>query len=117
MASECIGKIDVCICMDSGALDYEQMWVTSSLRGVAMVDFKVSIGKDGYHSGEVGGVVPETFRVVRQLLDRIDNSLTGKVADCFQTPVPEWKQKEAEELCELKGMEMCTKYALQNPNI
>lgn len=39
--------------------------MTSSLRGVVMVDFKVTIGKDGYHSGEVGGVVPETFRVVR----------------------------------------------------
>jgi acetylornithine deacetylase/succinyl-diaminopimelate desuccinylase-like protein len=76
-ANHFIGKIDVCICMDSGALDYDQMWVTSSLRGVVMVDFKVTIGKDGYHSGEVGGVVPETFRVVRQLLDRVDDSVTG----------------------------------------
>jgi hypothetical protein len=43
----------------------------------------VQCGKDGYHSGEVGGIVPETFRIVRELLDRIDDSHTGKVAEKF----------------------------------
>lgn len=38
-ASEAIGKIDVCLCMDSGAMDYDHLWLTSSLRGVALVDF------------------------------------------------------------------------------
>lgn len=48
-----------------------------------MVDLKVDCGKGGYHSGEVGGIVPETFRVVRVLLDRIDDSMSGKVVECF----------------------------------
>lgn len=78
-----IGQIDVCLCMDSGAMDYDQLWMTSSLRGCALVDFNVWAGQDGYHSGEVGGIVPETFRIVRQLLDRIDDSKTGKVIDQF----------------------------------
>ena len=74
-----IQNIDVCFCMDSGCLDYKQLWYTSSLRGVAAVDLKVECGQTGYHSGEVGGIVPETFRIYRQLLDRIDNSETGLV--------------------------------------
>jgi hypothetical protein len=47
------------------------------LRGVCIVDLTVEAGKVGYHSGEVGGVVPETFRIVRQLLNRLDDPETG----------------------------------------
>ena len=36
-----------------------------------MVDLKVECSTSGYHSGEVGEVVPETFRIIRTLLDRI----------------------------------------------
>jgi len=64
-AKEATGVPDFLFCMDSGCIDYEQLWMTSSLRGVAAVDFEVKVGKAGYHSGEVGGIVPETFRIVR----------------------------------------------------
>ena len=74
---------DVCFCMDSGCLDYKQLWVTSSLRGVAAVDVEIGCGKTGYHSGEVGGIVPETFRIFRALLDRIDNPKSGTVSKEF----------------------------------
>jgi hypothetical protein len=69
--------------MDSGALDYEQLWTTSSLRGICIVDVTVQGGKIGYHSGECGGIIPETFRIVRQLLDRLDDSKTGRVHEAF----------------------------------
>lgn len=65
MAKETIGEPDVVFCVDSGAFDYEQMWMTSSLRGICIIDLTVEIGAAGYHSGETGGIVPETFRVVR----------------------------------------------------
>jgi acetylornithine deacetylase/succinyl-diaminopimelate desuccinylase-like protein len=86
---------DAMFCMDSGALDYEQLWLTSSLRGICIVDVTVEAGKAGYHSGEVGGVVPETFRIVRQLLNRLDDPVTGEVTKEFQVPVSEEKRKEA----------------------
>jgi acetylornithine deacetylase/succinyl-diaminopimelate desuccinylase-like protein len=82
-AEPLIGKPDAMFCMDSGALDYEQLWLTSSLRGICIVDLTVEAGKAGYHSGEVGGVVPETFRVVRQLLNRLDDPVTGEVTKEF----------------------------------
>ena len=52
----------------------------------------VECGKMGYHSGEVGGIVPETFRIMRELVDRLDDSKTGKVLlKELDVPVPDWK--------------------------
>lgn len=73
VAKELIGKPDYLFCMDSGAFDYKSMWLTSSLRGICIIDITVSAAKGGFHSGLVGGVVPETFRVLRELLNRIDD--------------------------------------------
>ena len=88
LAKDFIGAPDFCFCMDSGAFNYNQLWCTSSLRGVCIVELKVEFGLSGYHSGEVGGIIPETFRITRALLDRIDNSATGQVADEFQVEIP-----------------------------
>ena len=78
-AKDFIQKPDIMFCMDSGAFDYKSLWLTSSLRGICILDITVSAAKGGFHSGLVGGIVPETFRVLRELLDRIDNVKTGMV--------------------------------------
>ena len=83
VAKDTIGVPDVVFCMDSGAFDYDSLWITSSLRGVTVVELSVEAGKQGYHSGELGGIIPETFRVIRELLSRVDDSVTGKCADEF----------------------------------
>jgi len=72
----------------------------------------VECALSAYHSGEVGGIVPETFRVVRALLDRVDDTLTGKVADVFQSPIPEWKIKEANEVAATQGEKLYEKFPL-----
>jgi len=41
IAKEAIGEPDHCFCMDSGAFDYNQLWITSSLRGICIIDMKV----------------------------------------------------------------------------
>jgi hypothetical protein len=89
------------------------MWLTSSLRGVCLVDLTVSAGKGGYHSGEVGGIVPETFRVIRNLLDRIDDSKTGKVIPELHSELPSYARPEAERMAALSGDGMCTKYKME----
>lgn len=113
LSEEYIGKPDCLFCLDSGCLDYEQLWITSSLRGVAMVDLKVECGTSGYHSGEVGGIVPETFRIVRALLDRIDDPKTGKVVEEFQSALPDWKVKEAHEVVASQQKQLYEKFPLQ----
>ena len=80
------------------------MWCTSSLRGVTIVDATISGSKTGYHSGEVGGILPESFRVLRTLLDRVDDKETGKVLlPELHVDIPDWAQKEAEIMAALSG--------------
>ena len=86
--------------------------MTSSLRGICIIDLTVEIGAAGYHSGETGGIVPETFRVVRQLLDRLDNSETGEVCAELQCPPPQWKLDEAKALAQAAGKTMYEKYPI-----
>jgi len=112
IASERIGTPDVCLCMDSGAFDYESLWMTSSLRGICIIDCTVECGAGGYHSGEVGGIVPETFRIVRTLLNRLDNSETGEVTAELQSEPPQWKLDEAKHLAALAGKEIYEKYKI-----
>ncbi|CDW83647.1 peptidase m20 [Stylonychia lemnae] len=112
LAEDVIGKPDACFCMDSGALDYDQLWLTSSLRGVCNVDLTIEGGKVGYHSGETGGIIPETFRVARALLNRLDNCDTGRVTEDLQVPVPDFKQQEADSLSEKYGDKLFKKYNL-----
>lgn len=65
------------ICLDSGAGDYEHLWTTNSLRGGIEADLKVSVVEEGLHSGDASGIVPSSFRILRGLLDRIEDVKTG----------------------------------------
>lgn len=112
MSADYVGKPDCLFCMDSGCIDYERLWITSSLRGVAILDLEVAAAQGGYHSGEVGGIVPETFRVVRALLDRIDDRATGRVVESLQSEVPKWKLDEARDIVADQGSKLYEKFPL-----
>jgi len=85
--------------------------MTSSLRGIICVDVNVEAAMGGYHSGEVGGVVPETARIMRVLLDRIDDSKTGMCCEALNCEIPERFKVEAKFMADLSGKEgMCDKY-------
>ena len=72
--------------------------MSSSLRGCLGINVTVSGAKEGYHSGEVGGIIPETFRVLRTLLNRIDDPKTGIIVPDFATEIPYAAIKEAENM-------------------
>ena len=74
-----IGTPSLVICLDSGCLDLERLWVTTSLRGLAAGTLRVQILTEGVHSGEASGVVPSSFRICRELLDRIEDSFDGRI--------------------------------------
>lgn len=111
-AKDFIGAPDYMFCMDSGCFDYERIWLTSSLRGICILDLTVEIGAAGYHSGETGGIVPETFRVVRQLIDRLDDAVTGNVCAELKVDPPAWKLEEAKAMAAAAGNSMYSKYAI-----
>ena len=74
-----IGTPSLVLCLDSGCLDYERLWVTTSLRGLASGTLRVQILTEGVHSGEASGVVPSSFRICRELLDRVEDSFDGRM--------------------------------------
>jgi acetylornithine deacetylase/succinyl-diaminopimelate desuccinylase-like protein len=74
-----IGTPSLVVCLDSGCIDYDRMWVTTSLRGMITATLTVDIVTEGLHSGDVSGMVPSSFRIARSLLSRIEDETTGRV--------------------------------------
>jgi acetylornithine deacetylase/succinyl-diaminopimelate desuccinylase-like protein len=91
-----LGSPSLVLCLDSGCLDYERLWVTTSLRGLVGGTLRVDILHEGVHSGEASGVVPSSFRIARQLLDRIEDSATGRILlDDLHVDVPADRRAQA----------------------
>jgi acetylornithine deacetylase/succinyl-diaminopimelate desuccinylase-like protein len=74
-----IGTPSLVICLDSGALSYDRLWLTSSLRGNLVVTVRADVLLEGIHSGQGGGVVPSSFRILRRILSRIEDETTGRI--------------------------------------
>lgn len=74
-----IGTPSLVVCLDSGCIDDQRMWITTSLRGLVGGTLTVDIVTDGLHSGDVSGMVPSTFRIARTLLDRVEEAATGAI--------------------------------------
>jgi acetylornithine deacetylase/succinyl-diaminopimelate desuccinylase-like protein len=102
--SKLIGSPNLIIGLDSSCMDFTKLWTTSSLRGVFSINLKVSLLKLGYHSGNGGGIVADSFLVMRMLLDRIEDGKTGKLKDDWLYPViPDDKVEEIEHLATVLG--------------
>ena len=74
-----IGTPSLVICLDSGCLSYDRLWLTSSLRGNLVASVRVDVLTEGVHSGVGGGVVPSSFRIVRRMLSRVEDEATGEI--------------------------------------
>ncbi|HXO03712.1 MAG TPA: M20/M25/M40 family metallo-hydrolase, partial [Stellaceae bacterium] len=74
-----IGSPSLVVCLDSGCGNYDQLWLTTSLRGVVAGTLNVEILSEGVHSGHASGIVPSSFRIFRQLLSRLEDEATGEV--------------------------------------
>ncbi len=74
-----LGEVALVVCLDSGAGNYDQLWLTTSLRGMVSGVLKVEILTEGVHSGDASGVVPSSFRILRNVLDRLEDSATGRL--------------------------------------
>ncbi|HXZ50014.1 MAG TPA: M20/M25/M40 family metallo-hydrolase [Usitatibacter sp.] len=99
-----MGRVGLVVALDSGAGNYEQLWVTTSLRGLVNGTLTVDVLTEGVHSGDAGGVVPSSFRVARQLLDRLDDSRTGAVKPAqFACAIPLERLAQAREAAAILG--------------
>ena len=84
-----LGDVSLVVCLDSGAGNYDQLWLTTSLRGVVTGTLKVEILTEGIHSGDASGLVPSSFRILRHVLDRLEDSATGRMLpESFHCQIP-----------------------------
>jgi acetylornithine deacetylase/succinyl-diaminopimelate desuccinylase-like protein len=106
-----IGKPDLVIGLDSGCGNYEQLWGTTSLRGLVNGVLSIEVLTEGVHSGDASGVVPSSFRIARELLARIEDSATGLVKDsAFHAKVPPERMEQARRAAQVLGDEIWLKF-------
>jgi acetylornithine deacetylase/succinyl-diaminopimelate desuccinylase-like protein len=88
--------VSLVVCLDSGAGNYDQLWLTTSLRGMVSGVLKVEILTEGIHSGDASGLVPSSFRILRQVLDRLEDSKTGHLLpESFHCEIPASRIEQA----------------------
>ena len=99
-----LGDVGLVICLDSGAGNYDQLWLTTSLRGMASGVLKVEILTEGVHSGDASGLVPSSFRIMRQVLDRLEDSKTGTLLpQSFHCEIPAERLAQAKATAQILG--------------
>ena len=106
-----LGDVGLVVCLDSGAGNYDQLWLTNSLRGMASGVLRVDVLTEGVHSGDASGVVPSSFRVLRQVLDRLEDSATGRLLPgIFHCDVPPERLAQARATADILGDEVYKRF-------
>jgi len=105
--AERIGVPRLVICLDSGCGDYERLWNTTSLRGLVAGNLKVEVLTEGVHSGDASGIVPSSFRILRLILDRLEDSATGEIRPKeLHAAIPELRRKQVATTAAVLGREI-----------
>jgi acetylornithine deacetylase/succinyl-diaminopimelate desuccinylase-like protein len=99
-----LGTPDLVICLDSGCGNYEQLWSTTSLRGLMSLNLRIEVLREGVHSGLAGGIVPNPFMILRTLLDRLEDADTGAIRlRELYVPVPEERLRQTVQAAGVLG--------------
>ena len=106
-----LGNVDLVIGLDSGCGDYERLWMTTSLRGLASGTLTVEVLTEGVHSGDASGVVPSSFRIARKLLDRLEDAGNGWILpSAFHAHIPPERVAQAGAAASILGDIVFRKY-------
>ncbi len=106
-----IGSPSLVVCLDSGCGNYDQLWCTTSLRGMASGTLRADVLTEGVHSGDASGIVPSSFRVLRQLIGRLEDEATGRILPSeFHAPIPADRRAQAEIAARVLGESVSGKF-------
>jgi acetylornithine deacetylase/succinyl-diaminopimelate desuccinylase-like protein len=106
-----IGTPSLVVCLDSGCGNYDQLWSTTSLRGLVLGTLEVELLREGVHSGDGSGVVASSFRVVRHLLDRLEDSGSGLIRPAeLAVAIPRERILQAGRAAGVLGDEVWSKF-------
>jgi acetylornithine deacetylase/succinyl-diaminopimelate desuccinylase-like protein len=104
-----IGTPSLVVCLDAGCGNYEQLWMTTSLRGMVLGTLTVEVLTEGVHSGTGTGVAASAFRILRALLGRIENEVNGDLlVDELYADIPKERREQARVVAEALGDETWT---------
>jgi acetylornithine deacetylase/succinyl-diaminopimelate desuccinylase-like protein len=105
--AERIGSPSLVVCLDSGCGNYDQLWLTTSLRGVVAGTLTVEILTEGVHSGHASGIVPSSFRIFRKLLSRLEDEQTGAIRpEALYAQIPAERVAQARQAAAALGDEV-----------
>src|SRR5438552_4465074 len=108
-----LGSPSLVVCLDSGCGNYDQLWLTTSLRGVASGTLTVQVLDEGVHSGDASGIVPSSFRILRLLLSRLEDEESGAVRPAeLYAQVPPERVAQARRAAAALGNTVYTKLPL-----
>ena len=108
-----IGKPSLIVCLDSGCGNYEQMWLTTSLRGMTGGNLTVTVLDEGVHSGDASGVVASSFRILRQVLSRLEDENTGHIKpESLHMEIPPQRREQAKRSADVLGDAIYSKFPL-----
>ncbi len=111
--SDRIGTPSLVVCLDSGCGNYDQLWCTTSLRGVVTADLTVEVLHEGVHSGDASGIVPGSFRVLRALLSRLEDPETGNILpEALAVDIPADRVAQAGAVADVLGTAVYDKFPL-----
>jgi acetylornithine deacetylase/succinyl-diaminopimelate desuccinylase-like protein len=106
-----IGTPSLVVCLDSGCSNYDQLWLTTALRGVGGGTLKVQVLEEGVHSGDASGIVASSFRILRDLLSRLEDQITGEIlVDELHVDIPDDRIAEARIAAAALGDEVYAKF-------
>ena len=106
-----IGDPSLVVCLDSGCGNYDQLWLTTSLRGMIAGVLRVDVLTEGVHSGDASGVVPSSFRILRSLISRLEDQITGEILPAeLHAAIPAERLTQAKIAAEALGKEVYAKF-------
>jgi acetylornithine deacetylase/succinyl-diaminopimelate desuccinylase-like protein len=108
-----IGAPSLVVCLDSGCGNYDQLWLTTSLRGLVSGLLEVRVLTEGVHSGDASGIVPSGFRILRQLLSRLEDESTGEIRPAeLHVQIPPERIAQAKSAAAALGKDVYAKFPM-----
>jgi acetylornithine deacetylase/succinyl-diaminopimelate desuccinylase-like protein len=108
-----IGQPSLVVCLDSGCGNYDQMWLTTSLRGMTGGNLTIKVLEEGVHSGDASGVVASSFRILRHLLSRLEDEVTGAIKPReLYVDIPSQRVEQAKITAQVLGDAVYSKFPL-----
>ncbi len=106
-----LGSPTLVVCLDAECGNYEQLWCTTSLRGNLIGSLRVDVLAEGVHSGTASGVVPSSFRILRELLARVEDAASGAILlEELNTPIPPDRRAQARAAAAVLGDTVFAKF-------